>query len=79
MKKTLVLIASMGLFLSACSSGPVDDNKTAECSQIMGRVIQAPAVQQRNPGDNFLAQYQRDKSAEAAREHAKKAGCLEKK
>ena len=74
----IVITASTVVFLSACSSGPIDDNKTAECSQIMGRVIQAPSVQQRNPGDNFLAQYQRDKSSEAAREHAKKAGCLEK-
>lgn len=61
--------------LSACSSAPVDDNKTAECSQIMGRVIQAPAAQQMTKG-NFLTQYRQQMNEESARAHARKAGCL---
>jgi hypothetical protein len=76
MKKTLFLsaLSLLGL-LSACSTGPVDDNKTAECSQIMGRVIQAPAAQQTTRG-NFLTQYRQQMNEEAARTHARKAGCL---
>ncbi|MDY3331974.1 MAG: hypothetical protein SOX43_08490 [Pelistega sp.] len=71
--KKLVLPAV--LLLSACSTGQVDDNKTAECSQIMGRVIQAPNTQ-RNPGSDFLTQHRQQMNAEAAREHARQAKCL---
>lgn len=74
MKKILVL-SSLSLLLSACSTNPVDDNKVAECFQIMGRVIQAPAAQQTTRG-NFLTQYRQQMHEEASRTHARKAGCL---
>lgn len=69
------LVFPIVMLLSACSTGQIDDNKTAECSQIMGKVIQAPSAQ-RNPGGDFLTQYRQQMNAEAAREHARQAKCL---
>ncbi|NOL49140.1 hypothetical protein [Pelistega europaea] len=63
--------------LSACSAGPVDHTKTAECSQLTGRIIQPPAAQQAPGSNNFLNQYQQLNRQEAARAHARKVKCIE--
>lgn len=70
------VVLSVAVLLSACTTGQVDDNKTAECSQIMGKVIQAPSAQ-RNPGGDFLTQHRQQMNAEAARAHARQAKCLD--
>lgn len=68
---------SLVFALSACSSNQVDHTKTAECSQLNGRIVQPPVAQQLPGSSNFLNQYQQQNYQEAARVHAKKAKCID--
>lgn len=77
MQKRLFMTLPVLAMLVACSAGPVDETKTAECSQLMGRIIQPPAAQQPPGSSNFLNQYQQVNRQESYRAHARKAGCLE--
>ncbi|NEN74774.1 hypothetical protein F9B74_00315 [Pelistega sp. NLN82] len=70
------IIFPLIVLLAACTHAPVDETKTAECAQIMGHIIKSPTVK-RNPGENFLAQYQENTTADAYRVHARRAGCIE--
>lgn len=70
-------IALAAVLLTACSSGPVDQTKTAECSQLMGKIIQPPAAFQPPGSNNFLNQYHQVNRQEAARAHARKVHCID--
>ena len=72
----LFTFTGTALLLSACSNTPVDHTKTAECSHVTGKIIASPAVQ-RNPGEQFLNQYQKNQDADYYRQQAKRTGCLQ--
>lgn len=70
------LILPIVLLLSACTAATADDTKVAECSGIMGKVIQQPVTQQ-NLGGNFLGKYRQEVDSDATRELAHKTGCIQ--